>query len=181
MAAKRLLARAGEPDRLLRPVPEPDGLRVHLVHALGSVRRHHRAVRRARIVDDRGSALLQHLLRLGRHAEPAHLPVAPHVMERDLARLPEAMDLHQLAQAPRALRLHPRLGQFRRFLAPLFGQLGLARGERLAPLPLLFVFFLMIRRPPRSTLFPYTTLFRSAPAMSASASSNLSTAARFFG
>src|SRR2546430_4489554 len=29
-------------------------------------------------------------------------------------------------------------------------------------LPLLFLFFfLMIRRPPRSTLFPYTTLFRS--------------------
>src|SRR5687767_15462839 len=26
---------------------------------------------------------------------------------------------------------------------------------------LLFIFFLMIRRPPRSTLFPYTTLFRS--------------------
>src|SRR5205807_8733141 len=26
----------------------------------------------------------------------------------------------------------------------------------------LFLFFLMIRRPPRSTLFPYTTLFRSA-------------------
>src|SRR3712207_7292269 len=26
----------------------------------------------------------------------------------------------------------------------------------------LHVFFLMIRRPPRSTLFPYTTLFRSA-------------------
>src|ERR1022692_5126331 len=26
------------------------------------------------------------------------------------------------------------------------------------------VFFLMIRRPPRSTLFPYTTLFRSRPA-----------------
>src|SRR3712207_7490714 len=29
---------------------------------------------------------------------------------------------------------------------------------------LLFFFFLMIRRPPRSTLFPYTTLFRSDPA-----------------
>src|SRR4030042_1957266 len=31
------------------------------------------------------------------------------------------------------------------------------------PLPLfcVFFFFLMIRRPPRSTLFPYTTLFRS--------------------
>src|SRR2546422_9492412 len=27
----------------------------------------------------------------------------------------------------------------------------------------LFFFFLMIRRPPRSTLFPYTTLFRSRP------------------
>src|SRR6185503_14592335 len=26
-----------------------------------------------------------------------------------------------------------------------------------------FLFFLMIRRPPRSTLFPYTTLFRSPP------------------
>src|SRR6516164_11501460 len=38
-----------------------------------------------------------------------------------------------------------------------------------APLPqaliinLLLVFLLMIRRPPRSTLFPYTTLFRSLP------------------
>src|SRR3989442_16019866 len=29
-----------------------------------------------------------------------------------------------------------------------------------SPVPLYF-FFLMIRRPPRSTLFPYTTLFRS--------------------
>src|SRR5687768_17793850 len=27
-----------------------------------------------------------------------------------------------------------------------------------------FLFFLMIRRPPRSTLFPYTTLFRSGVA-----------------
>src|SRR5688572_32434802 len=29
------------------------------------------------------------------------------------------------------------------------------------PFSSLFFFFLMIRRPPRSTLFPYTTLFRS--------------------
>src|SRR2546427_9187720 len=29
----------------------------------------------------------------------------------------------------------------------------------------LFFFFLMIRRPPRSTLFPYTTLFRSFMAL----------------
>src|SRR5256885_8487130 len=28
-------------------------------------------------------------------------------------------------------------------------------------MPCLLFFFLMIRRPPRSTLFPYTTLFRS--------------------
>ena len=28
-----------------------------------------------------------------------------------------------------------------------------------------FFFFLMIRRPPRSTLFPYTTLFRSGIAV----------------
>src|SRR3712207_8218250 len=28
---------------------------------------------------------------------------------------------------------------------------------------LVYFFFLMIRRPPRSTLFPYTTLFRSHP------------------
>src|SRR5439155_15475037 len=30
--------------------------------------------------------------------------------------------------------------------------------------PLFFIFFLMMPRPPRSTLFPYTTLFRSAAA-----------------
>src|SRR6266436_9556137 len=31
----------------------------------------------------------------------------------------------------------------------------------LGRIDLSFIFFLMIRRPPRSTLFPYTTLFRS--------------------
>src|SRR5689334_24777171 len=37
--------------------------------------------------------------------------------------------------------------------------------RRLFACPILFCsfFFLMIRRPPRSTLFPYTTLFRSVP------------------
>src|SRR6476660_10049176 len=34
-----------------------------------------------------------------------------------------------------------------------------------------FVFFLMIRRPPRSTLFPYTTLFRSRRRPSTAAAS----------
>src|SRR3712207_7189675 len=33
-----------------------------------------------------------------------------------------------------------------------------------------FFFFLMIRRPPRSTLFPYTTLFRSPRRLGSSAS-----------
>src|SRR3712207_7775609 len=36
---------------------------------------------------------------------------------------------------------------------------------------LLLFFFLMIRRPPRSTLFPYTTLFRSWRLMNGSAHS----------
>src|SRR6266513_3651240 len=40
-------------------------------------------------------------------------------------------------------------------------------------LPHLF-FFLMIRRPPRSTLFPYTTLFRSRPRRGAPAASRRS-------
>src|SRR6266853_4530201 len=35
------------------------------------------------------------------------------------------------------------------------------RPPRPLPFSFLFFFFLMIRRPPRSTLFPYTTLFRS--------------------
>src|SRR3989449_7236476 len=35
---------------------------------------------------------------------------------------------------------------------------------RFPTISLLFFFFLMIRRPPRSTLFPYTTLFRSEAA-----------------
>src|SRR5439155_20984989 len=32
----------------------------------------------------------------------------------------------------------------------------------LSTAPSLYFFFLMLRRPPRSTLFPYTTLFRSS-------------------
>src|SRR5256885_5029848 len=40
----------------------------------------------------------------------------------------------------------------------------------------LFFFFLMIRRPPRSTLFPYTTLFRSLRSCCPSAKTTPSTA-----
>src|SRR3989337_1938880 len=52
----------------------------------------------------------------------------------------------------------------------MWGVLLLLKGELsrapIGPTPALlflfpFFFFLMIRRPPRSTLFPYTTLFRS--------------------
>src|SRR5436853_6622345 len=39
-------------------------------------------------------------------------------------------------------------------------------GMGLVLLSFSFFFFLMIRRPPRSTLFPYTTLFRSLDAES---------------
>src|SRR2546427_12927036 len=42
------------------------------------------------------------------------------------------------------------------FAHPILLRLG-------GPCVLLSFFFLMIRRPPRSTLFPYTTLFRSPP------------------
>src|SRR5690242_21768520 len=34
-------------------------------------------------------------------------------------------------------------------------------GDTVAVLRVCLLFFLMLRRPPRSTLFPYTTLFRS--------------------
>src|SRR5205809_7598762 len=43
-----------------------------------------------------------------------------------------------------------------------------------------FFFFLMIRRPPRSTLFPYTTLFRS-PSRSGEPSWTLRTQGRRWG
>src|SRR3712207_7092856 len=41
-------------------------------------------------------------------------------------------------------------------------------------------FFLMIRRPPRSTLFPYTTLFRSTPFTTAPAGLSCSSASKEF-
>src|SRR6266496_4017351 len=38
-------------------------------------------------------------------------------------------------------------------------------GNRSLTMFRMLFFFLMIRRPPRSTLFPYTTLFRSIPCL----------------
>src|SRR5438067_12490505 len=46
------------------------------------------------------------------------------------------------------------------------------------PVPLFVFFFLMIRRPPRSTLFPYTTLFRSCSCASAYPRGVLASASR---
>src|SRR5438874_13544728 len=43
----------------------------------------------------------------------------------------------------------------------LFDACFIARSDHRMPSSVRFFFFLMIRRPPRSTLFPYTTLFRS--------------------
>src|SRR6266576_6011061 len=43
--------------------------------------------------------------------------------------------------------------------------------------PFFLFFFLMIRRPPRSTLFPYTTLFRSPTSPTSSPSSEWRTSA----
>src|SRR5258705_2377290 len=50
----------------------------------------------------------------------------------------------------------------------------------LSSLQLLSFFFLMIRRPPRSTLFPYTTLFRSLSQASPNVSPSLSICAGLY-
>src|SRR5258708_39132367 len=42
----------------------------------------------------------------------------------------------------------------------------------------IYFFFLMIRRPPRSTLFPYTTLFRSNPSLPSSSAPRTAGSAR---
>src|SRR6267378_578037 len=41
--------------------------------------------------------------------------------------------------------------RLKKLVLPVFAEAGDQKGD---------IFFLMIRRPPRSTLFPYTTLFR---------------------
>src|SRR3989454_12518244 len=47
------------------------------------------------------------------------------------------------------------------FIGPNIARLRFTSRRSLDPLLCCPFFFLMIRRPPRSTLFPYTTLFRS--------------------
>src|ERR1039458_9798174 len=55
------------------------------------------------------------------------------------------------------------IGQYNQWVGSQLMALGLVQiwpGTPFIP-PIFSVVFLMIRRPPRSTLFPYTTLFRS--------------------
>src|SRR5205809_5213241 len=48
-------------------------------------------------------------------------------------------------------------------MLPFYSSRGICSSPHASPshFPVFLFFFLMIRRPPRSTLFPYTTLFRS--------------------
>src|SRR6266571_5726537 len=56
----------------------------------------------------------------------------------------------------------PALGECGTRISCSTTEAAMLLAENVAPLPSLpILFFLMIRRPPRSTLFPYTTLFRS--------------------
>src|SRR6266542_2240119 len=73
---------------------------------------------------------------------------------RILQRQPVAGGSSTCSEADRSTDISPVevYGAFSGYcLGQGFGGVGVAFG----------VFFLMIRRPPRSTLFPYTTLFRS--------------------
>src|SRR5258706_3299959 len=47
-----------------------------------------------------------------------------------------------------------------------YQHVSIALSKRSCVCPFIYFFFLMIRRPPRSTLFPYTTLFRSTEVVS---------------
>src|SRR4051794_9431014 len=94
-------------------------------------------------------------------------------------RVPGATPLshHPLARGPPNPREQPvELVLYRVFVQAavvLFRTLGVPLLAPSTPALLRF-FFLMIRRPPRSTLFPYTTLFRSQAKNLGSASKAIS-------
>src|SRR3989304_2556488 len=74
-------------------------------------------------------------------------------------------DALPISCSPKISREVPKLNRIRARSSAL-QRGGLRLGEDTAELqatapPRCRLFFLMIRRPPRSTLFPYTTLFRS--------------------
>src|ERR1022692_4350597 len=61
----------------------------------------------------------------------------------------------ELPNIQRAVRLEPSNAEYRALLGRNFALSGATLDDAIS------FFFLMIRRPPRSTLFPYATLFRS--------------------
>src|ERR1039457_5598532 len=78
------------------------------------------------------------------------------LLEKKNTTVPHHLHPHCRARAtPRLLRPQP----------PRRSRRGARQRARIAlpapPRMVSYFFFLMIRRPPRSTLFPYTTLFRS--------------------
>src|SRR5215813_1733615 len=105
-----------------------------------------------------------------REAEPVHerseehtseLQSRPHLVCR---RLLEKKKLSVRVPAPRPVPMTVAVDLSDKLvpqppLHGVFGRLGGALACPLVPTRRVF-FFLMIRRPPRSTLFPYTTLFR---------------------
>src|ERR1043166_2468839 len=68
--------------------------------------------------------------------------------EHDIDKTSEIMDC---SHVPQSCRKSPTRAQLASVISRVFDFCFV-----------LFFFFLMIRRPPRSTLFPYTTLFRSS-------------------
>src|SRR5437016_2388154 len=103
------------------------------------------------------SRFLDISVRLGeelRQQEPQQR--VPHLVERQrqrfLERWKDAMSLDEGTPVPEA-------AQDRALAEATAFAIRIDVAEELTRL----VFFLMIRRPPRSTLFPYTTLFRSVP------------------
>src|SRR5258706_513611 len=102
--------------------------------------------RRAQVARD-DADVFGHIARHTRRLNPLPLVVA-----RDLHR-------HQLIHRATLAVVDRHREAFRRRLARR-QVIGGVIGHRVGPAHRAF-FFLMIRRPPRSTLFPYTTLFRS--------------------
>src|SRR5687767_14038928 len=107
-----------------------------------------------------GIALLRCQLLTGRthqirvHLESEGMPI----VGDPLYGAPRRTELHdpRLAAAGRDFRRQALHAWRLRFPHPVSGEMVAVE----APVPGDLVFFLMIRRPPRSTLFPYTTLFR---------------------
>src|SRR6476660_10597345 len=149
------------------------------VGMLGVQRRHHLLLQNARwIVVDAAAALLEYDLALGGYillaqAQISHT-VGLHGHRRGQSILGHALEIggdvvigesvvltaiprHDLGELPRRDRVRSLEHQMLEEMGDAGRAARLIGGADFVPDHL---FFLMIRRPPRSTLFPYTTLFR---------------------